>query len=236
MKELREISPLLAGLEKTKVYAVPAGYFDGMADGLLGLVKNEGSPLLAGIKKQQTDSVPEGYFDTLAQTILDKIKSQEAVETYPVLDTISKQNVYTVPKDYFETLGTEINAKLQQPAAKVVSITKRSSWFKYAAAAVFTGMVALGLYKFTGGSQSSTAVMPGYVAEGQKIKNVDEELAKVNDEDIIKYLQADGTDVDAAVVANVMDANELPSKEDYMTDDKALDKYLDNIDLTDLKN
>lgn len=236
MNELREISPLLAGWEKTNPFTVPAGYFEEMADGMLGLIKNEAPGLLAAIKKQQPGSVPEGYFDSLAQNILGKIKAQEAVESYPVLDNISKQNVYTVPQGYFETLSEEITAKLEQPAAKLVSISKRTGWYKYAAAAVFTGMIALGVYKFTGGGPSADTAVPGYVAEGQKIKNVDEELAKVNDEDIIKYLQANGTDVDAAVVANVMDANELPSKEDYMTDDKALDKYLDNIDLTDLKN
>ncbi len=239
LNELREISPLLANLEKRNLFTVPKGYFDGVADNLLHLVKHEQSSFLAGSKMQKTGSVPEGYFDSLAETILNKIKAQEAAEEYPVLAKISKQNVYTVPEGYFDSISNEVNEKLRQPVAIVVSIKKRTGWFKYAAAAVFTGIISLGVYKYMN-TDTITAYTPdATTAAGIQIakeNKFDEELSKVTDDDIIKYLQKNNTDVDAALVANVVDENELPSKEDYLTDDKALDKYLDNIDLTDLKN
>jgi hypothetical protein len=78
--------------------------------------------------------------------------------------------------------------------------------------------------------------MPSAFDEAGKIKNVDEELAKISDEDIIKYLQANGENIDAQSLAANLVNDDLPAREDYMNDDKALDKYLDNIDISDLKN
>ena len=74
------------------------------------------------------------------------------------------------------------------------------------------------------------------VIAGLQVQNVDQELANISDADIVKYLEATGTDVKAAIVANSVDENELPSQEDYLMDDKALDKYLNSINLNDLKN
>lgn len=271
LNELREISPLLAGMDKVNVFTVPAGYFEGLADTLQLLVKEENSTVLNGISKQNQD-VPAGYFDSLADTILSKIKAGEAKEefpllnsitrenvytvpqgyfeslagnslnsiktqeatAYPILNSISKANVYTVPEGYFETLSTEILSKTSQPKAKVVGMPKRTGWFKYAAAAVFTGVVMFGAYKFAG--EREKTVLPESVIAGTQIKNIEAELEKVTDEDIIKYLQAEGSDVEAALVANTIDEKELPSQEDYLMDEKALDNFLDNVDLKDFKN
>ena len=68
------------------------------------------------------------------------------------------------------------------------------------------------------------------------IKDVDQELAKISDADIVKFLEANGTDVKTAMVAGSIDENELPSQEDYLLDEKALDKYLNSINIDELKN
>jgi hypothetical protein len=101
-------------------------------------------------------------------------------------------------------------------------------------AAVFTGVIALGVYQFTA---NETKVLPDFYANAQQIKDVDAELAKVSDDDIIKYLQANGENIDAQTLAsNITNESELPEQVDYLTDDKALDKFLDNIDINELKN
>jgi uncharacterized protein YihD (DUF1040 family) len=228
---------VLTGINKQS-QDVPAGYFEGLANTILNKIKAQEAaaeyPLLNSISKENVYGVPQGYFESLAGNSLNSIKAQEAT-AYPLLSSISKANVYTVPEGYFETLSTEILGKATQPTAKVVGMAKRTGWFKYAAAAVFTGIIALGVYKFTMNDTRFDAVTKEGI-DIAKQNRFDAELEKVTDEDIIKYLQTSGTDVDAAVVANVVEENELPAKEDYLTDDKALDKYLDNIDLTDLKN
>jgi hypothetical protein len=234
INELREISPLLGGMEKVNVFTVPAGYFEQMAGNMLTLVKQEENSLLLAHKQQPLMDVPAGYFDSLADNILNKIKQQEAVEAYPLLNSISKDNVYTVPQGYFESVSAAILNKVNKPQAKVVGMGSKTGWFKYAAAAVFVGAVMFGAYKFTGGGVKES--LPDYVIAGQKIQNVEAELEKMADEDIIKYLQAEGSDVEASLVATAIDEKELPSQEDYLLDEKTLDNFLENVDLNDFKN
>jgi len=224
---------------------VPQGYFDSLADSILNKIKAQGeelSPLLKSIQQQNVFTVPRGYFESLADNILAKATIQVDASTElsvlsPMLYSVQNENVFTVPQGYFETLSNSILRKVEPYQAKVVSMKKRTTSIvlKYAIAAVFTGVMALGVYKFTN-NNSSSVELPGYVAEGKKIKNLDAELANISNDDIIKYLQTNGDNIDAQTVASNLNAEELPTQEDYLTDDKALDKYLDNVDLNDLKN
>ncbi len=242
LNELNELSPLIAGMEKVNVFTVPAGYFDRVSNDVLICIKEESGELLSSINSKPFMQVPQGYFDSLADNILNKIKAADDAATElrslsPMLYSIQNENVFTVPEGYFESLPGSIMQTVKPQQAKVVFMHKRSFTFIwYAVAAVFTAVLALGVYKFTGTVTGNKNNLPGYVTAGLKIQNFDEELSKISDEDIIKYLQANGNDVDAALVANTIDENELPSQEDYFTDDKALDKYLDNININDLKN
>ncbi len=239
------VSPAVADL--------PAGYFDSLAASILTKIKaqeNEDtiteisalSPELLSIKHAATFEVLPGYFDTFADSVLAKIKTgtdenaaTEIRALSPVLYSIQNENVFEVPSGYFEGLGETVLSKLR-PEAKVVTMQRRTSvFFKYAVAAAFTGVMALGVFKFTGNSNKTTE-LPDYVTAGLQVKDVDQELAKISDADIVKYLEANGTDVKAAIVANSVDANELPAQEDYLLDEKALDKYLSSINIDDLKN
>jgi hypothetical protein len=232
---------------------VPQGYFDNLAGNILGKIRAqedretelmELSPLLHGISKKNVFTVPQGYFESLAADVLNKVKvatgdnvQEELKQLSPILYDISNKNVFTVPAGYFDSVAIGIIEKVTPQPARLVTMQRRTPIIlKYAVAAVFTGLIALGVFKYIGGLGGEKVELPAYVAEGGKIKNVDEALSKISDDDIIKYLQVNGTDVDAALVASTVDEKELPSQEDYLTDDKALDKYLDNIDLTELKN
>ena len=120
LNELENISPFMAGMIKTNVYAVPAGYFEDLADTLLFASKAEESRLLVAGKEENNNSVPEGYFDTLADTILSKIREQEknrSEELSDLLQSIQSKNVYQVPKGYFDTLSDTILNKLNTPTA-----------------------------------------------------------------------------------------------------------------------
>jgi hypothetical protein len=253
LKAAKEENTALSGSVFNKpAMEVPQGYFDSLADSILNKIKaqadpetslKELSPLLNSISNKNVFTVPQSYFENLAGNVLNKITAEDNAATElkdlsPMLQRIQGENVFTVPQGYFESLpGNILNNAKPQPAKVVMMARRRTATIlKYAVAAVFTGLMALGVFKFTGGFGGEVIELPPYVAEGQKIGNVDEALLKVSDEDIIKYLQVNGADVDAALVASTVDEKELPSQEDYLTDDKALDKYLDNIDLTELKN
>ena len=239
LNELQALSPTVAALEKINVFTVPQGYFEYLsADILMGIETEKG---LSNIASSEAD-VPAGYFDTLAGSILAKIKATETEDTAteiralsPMLYSIQNENVYEVPQGYFENLsGTVLNTV--NPQTKVVSMKRHTTaFFKYAVAAAFTGVMALGVFKFTGNSTEKIE-LPAYVTAGLQVQDVDQELTKISDADIVKFLESGSTDVKAAYVANSIDENELPTEEDYLLDEKALDKYLNTINIDKLKN
>ena len=237
LNELKGISPLLAGMEKLNVFTVPQGYFESLSGLILMTVKEEETGFLDHISRATTATVPAGYFDGLADKILDRVRAQQnetaAAELRvlsPMLYSIQNENVFKVPGGYFETLPGAIVDRIKSTQTKVIVMPKRSATFmKYAAAAVFTGLMALGVFKFT--SPANTNAGEAWTM------NVDKELDKVSNNDIIKYLESNSENVDALTVASkTLDANDMPSQDDYLNDDKALDKYLDNINVGDLKN
>jgi hypothetical protein len=240
LNELQALSPVIAALEKVNVFTVPDGYFECLsADVLVGI--NAEYELNNDAVNYSIDEVPAGYFDSLTSSILAKIKIEgkedaatEIRALSPMLYSIQNEHVFNVPQGYFENLSTDVLDKLElQP--KVVTMQRRSNtFFKYAVAAAFTGVVALSIFKFNGADKP--AALPGYVTAGLKVQDVDLELAKISDDDIVKYLEASGTDVKTAMVANSIDDNELPAQEDYLLDEKALDKYLNSINVDNLKN
>lgn len=240
LNELQELSPVVASIKNNNVFTVPDGYFSYLPTDIMLGIKTENG-LSADALAEPAGDLPAGYFDTLAGNIMLKIKTaqQEAaaeeIKTLsPSLYSIQNENVFDVPAGYFNNIATEILEKVR-PKAKLVLLKKRSSeFFKYAVAAAFTGAMALAVFKFTDNSNSK--ILPEYVKAGMQINNVDDELAKISDADIVKYLEENGADVNAAFVANSIDKNELPSQEDYLLDEKALDNYLNSINLDDLKN
>lgn len=243
LNELKDLSPTLAALEKRNVFTVPAGYFECLADDILTGISIESGAGDTGFAQQAEKDVPAGYFDSLAESIMAKIKATETEDAVteirtlsPMLYSIQNEPVFETPHGYFEGLADEILQKAN-PKVPVVNMLNRSrsrTFFKYAVAAAFTGMMALGVFKFTAGEEQM--VLPNYVTAGLQVESVDDELEKISDAEIVKYLEASGTDVDAALVANSIDKNELPAQEDYLLDDAALDKYLNSIKLDDLRN
>lgn len=245
LNELKALSLLIYGMEKLNVFTVPQGYFEGLSQRMLLLVKEEETGILDRLSKENDSTVPAGYFDNLAGNILNRIKAEQdetaAAELRvlsPMLYSIQNENVFEVPNGYFNDLASEIVNKIKpQPAKLVVMHSRRSAFLKYAIAAVFTGVTILGVFKLT---QPATVNLDAAVLNGLQINkehSFDQEFAKVSDEDIIKYLEANGESVDAQTLANkTIDENELPSQADYLSDDKALDKYLDNINTDALKN
>jgi hypothetical protein len=247
LNELKSISFLLAEMQKINVFTVPAGYFDTISDDVLAILREENKELPDVGFSDKVTNLPTGYFDQLAGSIMAKIKALETGSAAdelrslsPMLSGIQNKNVFEVPQGYFETLAENTLAAIQPQQAKIIVMRKRSTVFmKYAVAAAFTGMMALGVFKFTNPVASENK-LDAVVLNGLQINkehSFDQELAKVSDEDIIRYLQANGENVDAQTVASqTLDEKELPTQSDYLTDDKALDKYLDNVNINDLKN
>lgn len=243
LNELQELSPAVAAIEKINVFKVPDGYFEHLSTDIMTGIETENGTAGQIFSNYSFSEAPEGYFESFADHVLSKIRSlttedatAELRALSPMLYSVQNENVFEVPKEYFEKLSDNVLDKVRPKHQKVIVMRKRSlTFFKYAVAAAFTGVMALGVFKFTSTSKG-TAELPDYVKVGLNIKDVDQALAKISEADIVNYLEANGSDVKAMIVANSVDENELPSQEDYLLDENALDKYLNSINVKDLNN
>jgi hypothetical protein len=267
LNELNEISPLLAGIGKANVFAVPLGYFELVPDTLLACVNNEISagedlpagyfddlsntilskiegtvanelqelsPFMAGIKKINPFEVPANYFE---QPVVD-MASQEEEENIPlILKDVNKLQPFEVPAGYFEQLaGNTLSNVREKSGAKIIAMpNRRNAILKYAAAAVFTGLVALGAYKYSGNEPVTIVNDTAKVESAAEIKpkmddiKFEETLNNLSEDDIIKYLEKNGSENDIATLTSGIDENSLPSQEEYLTDEKALDNLHDIV-------
>ncbi|MEO6723250.1 MAG: hypothetical protein ABIN67_22985 [Ferruginibacter sp.] len=120
LKELQDISPLVASIGRVNIFTVPAGYFDSISETVIACLREESRILSAS---GDTSSLPEGYFENLAGTILDRIKAQQTTgdeikDLSPLLYAIQNKNVFEVPVGYFEHLSQAIFDRINIVSSK----------------------------------------------------------------------------------------------------------------------
>ncbi|MEO8765766.1 MAG: hypothetical protein ABI416_15810 [Ginsengibacter sp.] len=259
-EELRMLSPLLSTL-KTNVFSIPEGYFDSFGKNMLEKLKLQLSgielaeeelyrisPILSTLKGN-VFSVPEGYFEFFGERLMGKMAphplnvenaEEELLRISPLLSTL-KENVFSLPDGYFESFAADVAQKIQPRGAKVITMKKRNSWWKYAAAAVVTGAIAVGslqIFNNTPGNNDrrSVVIETGF-AEDVKAsfqykteEDLNTGIARLSDDDIIKYLEKNGNIMDNELLTNDVDVSEMPSPSDYLTDENTLNTYLEKLD------
>ncbi|MFZ1529064.1 MAG: hypothetical protein WAT19_09955 [Ferruginibacter sp.] len=236
------------GVFNSNIFTVPDGYFEGLAGNIMDKIKamdNDAreeitsiSPFISGIDKKNMFSVPDGYFDHLAGHITKRISAvtEETMAISETVAVIGNKNVFDIPPGYFDALEDDILEALPKQA-KLVQMQPRRSVFRYAAAAVITGLLGISLFfmfdKKDGDGMPDKEIM----AKANQIlsdNSFEAELDKLSAADIENYLSENGgQDVTAALVANsaVENSSSLPEAEDYIFDEKTLDKYLNKINL-----
>jgi len=253
--ELKETCPVLAGHARINVFSIPADYFNRLADRIMAYtLLNTDEEINFG--KAETMRVPDGYFESLSTNILAKIKShsqkketgRDFEELSPLLFSLKGKNVFSVPDHYFESLGDSISNKLNlnKKPAQVISMNRMRSFWKYAAAAVVTGAIAVSSLQIFNSSPemkknnsvvTESSGLPDYIQSSFQYKTpeqVQEGISALSDDAIVKYLEKNGSMLDNETLTNVNNesANGLPAETDYLTDGNALNNYLDAIDYT----
>lgn len=193
-EELRQVAPALSELGRVNPYVVPEGYFEALTDQLLD--HSMQGALLNDLKGTATNAMfevpPHGYFDNLAGNIMSRIRQEinpasdvysELEEVAPLLNKISKNNIYHVPAEYFERIMPAVNEPLQQEA-KVVSMNAAGNvkrWISYAAAAAVMMFI----------STTSFLYVNHRMKHAAHTLTVEQRLATLKDEEILKYLKND---------------------------------------------
>ena len=249
------LPPLPSNLKQP---AVPEGYFDQLAASILDKIKAEQtakleisalSPILSDLQHNQVFEVPTGYFSLLSSGIFDAIRnassSGELKELSPDLNGIQPVNLFEVPAGYFDGLSNSILQKSKAPsAAGAMNSSDRTLFFKYAAAAIITGIIALGALQYLSqptppiSSNNAVAVLDESVEKGKVMDDSQfkEALEKLSPADIAKYLENEGDMADVAVLRNNIDENNLPSQDDYLLDETTLDNFIKEMNNTQTNN
>ncbi len=183
--------------------------------------------ILARLPLINVYKVPENYFDNNSIVMIEKTKNKIQLEGD------SKKNTYNVPNGYFDSLANVIVSKLATEA-KVMPIRSRKTYFNYAVAASIAGMIGVGLFFMTTSNTGEKNNLASLLEEANVIlKNgaFDSEMEKLSDDDIVNYLNLNGSDVNAALVASISDDKKLPNEEEYLYDDQTLDNFLKEINI-----
>ena len=236
--EIINISASVAAIPYVNVFTVKETYFSTLPEIITSQI-NVGKKIISA----KNLTVPEGYFESLAGNILNKIYalesdvSVEVNEISPMIAGIKNKETFTVPARYFDELTF---LSKQKQTAKIISIDKPRSFFKYAAAAMITGLLGLGIVNiFYDDNTATNIITTAQVTSGTNLPNTvimsgsfDEALKSVPDIEIEEYLQQSGQDVNAALVASSTDdVDKLPEATDYLLDENVLENYLKENDL-----
>jgi len=200
-QELRELESSLADLSAQNTYSLPEGYFEGLAKQVLNRIRameaataaeelGHLSPLLSQLPKTMPYTVPAGYFEEMESTLVsvamygEQDASEELGNISPLLSGLKKEMPYSVPSGYFDSISAPV-AETHQPA-KVVSMGGSRKWFRYAAAAVVTGVVALLSILYI--SQDNNGKTEG--TEVAKVeKNILKEIRKTSDTVLTEFVK-----------------------------------------------
>ena len=236
--ELSEISPFLAGIHKRNVFSVPEGYFDSLAEDIQEGILTQG--LHENVYQHIPQEVPEGYFDGLSSQIFQKINElaeEKNKSTFDLMRIVGNDNIFTVPSNYFQELPSKILRRIKSDEAspaKIVSI--RKGWMRYAAAATVAAIVLVTSFFIvnTGDENRFSVVNSQTVHDPAALQfnseqKFNEGIASLSDEEIVNYLQDNGSILDNQLLIKNTDVSEMPDQSEYLMDEQALNNYLDKI-------
>lgn len=248
--ELREISPFLAGLGKTNIFSVPENYFSGLHTKILNKIYDH--PFYTLLPSESPlSSVPDAYFENLAGNILREIRNlennnaaEELRQLSPILYSAQNENIFKVPERYFETFPATL-LKIVRPKAKVVVMQKRKMLWNTAAAALLTGVMAIGALWISDNPSREISLatnnksVPLNIKDALQYKNerqINEGIAQLSDTDIIEYLETTGSKADDEMLASGIEERELPNEKDYLTDENTLKMFLEKTEAKNNQN
>lgn len=244
LNELASVSPTLAAINRVNIFRAPEGYFRDLS----GRIST--SIFLNQYPKKQAGNVPEGYFDSLSNQIFVRIKNEDAgagteeENMSPLLLSLKDKNVFNVPAGYFDTFSEQLLHKIKPESAKIISLSTKINWRRYAAAAVIAALISIGALHFFNNKDSSdnstaqfsatdSESIPAYIRDARQYKTpelLDKGIASLSDEEIVTYLERHGNIMDDYLLTRDVDTQQLPEATEYLMDENTLNNFLNQID------
>ena len=223
----------------SNLFSVPGGYFEGFADKLMSRIHASEqaispmgelailSPLLDSIDRKMPYSLPAGYFAGLAEQVMEVSRATEPLALVDADQSLlnlglENKNPFQVPDGYFDGLAaTVLNGVAEPVSAKVISIPRKLSWLKYAAAAVVIGVIGTASLLFFN--------------KQVHLKHTDplQSLAQVGEQEMMNYLEnqsSPAVSLDTTNSIAYIDLNNDSDPKDLLNDipDNELQQYIDD--------
>ena len=161
------------------------------------------SPILAHISSETPYVAPDGYME---QTKLDLLKPIQTSD-------------YSVPTGYFEQLPQQITQRIefsannstQIPHTRILRMSSVIVWTVAASVLLIAGIFSI----MTAGSEDAMKPSDAY-AETNTMEAWEKEMDALNEIEIIHYLQENGHDVEAALVASYSETSTSETEIDVL--------------------
>lgn len=228
LKELQDIAPRLASLEKKNHFTVPDGYFLNFRNTMLQQVTQENqelssvAPSLLSIEKKNTAEVPAGYFNTFSAGLMKKIRANEIADELsaiaPTLSATQKKNTLQVPANYFAQFPQQMMQRIaqQQKAAEPAM----PEWMQAINVVLerITTVVFKPKYSFAFAGTATILIMAVmmFVQVQQQCADVDCKMAALTDDELNAFLDTRIAEGDEVFEVNA--AEDLESTENNLRD------------------
>jgi hypothetical protein len=201
LKELQEIAPSLAKLDKVNFYELEEGYFE---DSHLKIVEAIGKSLvhveampsvLSSIPKKNLYAAPAvSYFESFSDALMDKVNAEEVLEelsyALPILEHAEKKELYKVPASYFASFPKSIMKLVSKEALESPVEHWANVWSAFTETVLI--LISRPRYSFAMASVAGMIVCIGLVINTKTILSDEDkifaQMQQIPDADIHHYI------------------------------------------------
>ena len=220
LKELQEIAPTLAKLDKIDFYQVEEGYFENSKASILDIIsiphsETELSSLLSSIKKKELYSAPPlSYFGSFSDELIEKVRTEEVAEelsyALPILAHVTKKESYKVPSAYFASFPERILKLVKRESIESPVEHWSNVWSEITEKIL--GLISRPGYAFAMASVVSAIVCTGLVFNTQNSLSSDEkifaQMQQIPDADLHHYIDRHRDEFDErTILHNINDVD-----------------------------
>jgi len=186
-------------------FTVPTGYFQTLEQ---NITTDIAEAELKDIVSTEGFAVPVNYYSALEASILARVTEEKLKDAIPAAG-------FDIPSHYFDNLSDKIigaiqEAEQERDSTPIRHLGKQKKWYaRYAVAASFTAMLALGGYwGYQYQQQNAFTQEQDKLAEEQ----LSQHLSEIPKQEIINYLSASASGDDIIYMSQYTDETNLPTK------------------------
>ena len=209
MKELQEIAPTLAKLDKAELYTVEQGYFEASYLRITDLVEKENATILHSVPKQELYTAPvPSYFETFSDRLMDKVHAEDVAEelsyALPILAQVKKKELYKAPATYFASFPASITKLVSKEPSESPVAHWADTWNTLAEAIL--DLIARPRYSFAMASVVGMIVCIGLVVNNKSMLSDEDkifsQMQQISDADLHHYVAKHRDEFDERILLN----------------------------------